>query len=138
MTTHRTHSSSFGVNCHHVLLAYVIRNTITKHPNFCISRNFCLLVRQNHGNNKMSGKSLLDETKTILKSLVVSSSEALTTDQLNRDYKDRIGKDIPFYLLGYADLKSFLRSIPDVLTLDVHFVRPSEYAGNSSVSNKTF
>lgn len=66
----------------------------------------------------MSDKSLLDKTKTVLKSLIVSSQEDLTVDRLNFDYKEREGREIPFSLLGFRNLKDFLYSMPDVLSLN--------------------
>lgn len=74
----------------------------------------------------MGEASLLDTTKTVLRSLIVSSPEALTVHQLNKDYNRSEGRDIPFARLGYATLKSFLNSMPDVLTLDSYtsFVKP--------------
>lgn len=84
----------------------------------------------------MNGLSLLESTKSILKALVVSSPKPLTMHDLNLDFKKREGRDIPFSLLGHANLKSLINSMPDVLTLDNHFVKPVESSsGNSSVSH---
>lgn len=66
----------------------------------------------------MSEKSLLATTKTLLKSLVISSPENLTVDKLEKDYKLREGKEIPYQQLGYPNLKSFLYSIPDTLSVN--------------------
>lgn len=60
-------------------------------------------------------KSKLTEVKAILKSLVLSSTEKITIDRLNRDYRDVEGEFIPFRRLGYGNLEQFLRSIPDTL-----------------------
>ncbi|XP_065370506.1 tudor domain-containing protein 7 isoform X2 [Calliphora vicina] len=60
-------------------------------------------------------KSMLNEVKAILKSLVLSSPEKITIEKLNRDYRDVEGQFIPFRRLGYANLEEFLRSIPDTL-----------------------
>ncbi|KNC29642.1 hypothetical protein FF38_08672 [Lucilia cuprina] len=60
-------------------------------------------------------KSALTEVKAILKSLVLSSPDKITIEQLNRDYRDVEGQIIPFRRLGYGNLEEFLRSIPDTL-----------------------
>ncbi|XP_055855818.1 tudor domain-containing protein 5 isoform X2 [Episyrphus balteatus] len=62
----------------------------------------------------------LHETKTILKSLVISCPNGMTVDRLNRDYKDTVGGWIPFKKLGYHSLELFLKSVPDTLVLTGH------------------
>ncbi|XP_055917931.1 tudor domain-containing protein 5 [Eupeodes corollae] len=62
----------------------------------------------------------LNETKTILKSLVISSPNGMTVDRLNRDYKETVGEWIPFKKLGYQNLELFLKSVPDTLVLTGH------------------
>ncbi|XP_075167228.1 tejas isoform X2 [Haematobia irritans] len=57
----------------------------------------------------------LKQVKVILKSLVLSYPEKITIDQLNRDYRDVEGQDIPYKKLGYRTLEQFLRQIPDTL-----------------------
>ncbi|XP_037047610.1 uncharacterized protein LOC119082251 [Bradysia coprophila] len=59
--------------------------------------------------------SLMDTTRLVLKSLVLSSPEPLTIEQLDRDYEKQEGRRIPFSKLGHANLKSFLLSMPDIL-----------------------
>lgn len=57
----------------------------------------------------------LNQVKAILKSLVLSCTDNITIDKLNRDYRDIEGHDIPFRRLGYNNLEQFLRQIPDTL-----------------------
>lgn len=59
----------------------------------------------------------LHETKTILKSLVISCPNGMTVDRLNRDYRDTVGGWIPFKKLGYPSLEHFLKSLSDTLVL---------------------
>ncbi|KAM7346217.1 tejas isoform 2-T2 [Cochliomyia hominivorax] len=60
-------------------------------------------------------KSVLNEVKAILKSLVLSCPDKITIDQLNKDYRDVEGEFIPYRRLGYRNLEQFLRSLPDTL-----------------------
>lgn len=83
----------------------------------------------------MTGKSLLDDTKAMLRSLIISSPYNVTMHALNRDYKDRMGKDIPYESLGYPNLKVFLHSLSDVLTIDAQSTYVTAVvAENSAVS----
>lgn len=80
--------------------------------------------------------SLKDTTKVVLKSLVLSSPEPLTIDQLERDYKEQEGQCIPYSKLGHANLKSFLLSMPDVLaynTVKRTFTVATSETGKSDV-----
>lgn len=59
--------------------------------------------------------SKLDNVKKIIKSLVLSSREGLTSDVLSKEYISTEGKQIPFFEFGYPNLNAFLRSIPDTV-----------------------
>ncbi|XP_044729278.1 uncharacterized protein LOC123292629 [Chrysoperla carnea] len=59
--------------------------------------------------------SLEKTTKSILKSLTLSSAKGITVQNLCRDYRDIVGTAIPFQKLGYSDLMGFLKSIPDTI-----------------------
>ncbi|XP_011192994.1 uncharacterized protein LOC105218853 isoform X2 [Zeugodacus cucurbitae] len=59
----------------------------------------------------------LQEIKAVIKSLVVSCPNAITIDELNRDYRSTEGQQIPYQKLGFQTLESFLRSIPDTVNV---------------------
>lgn len=61
--------------------------------------------------------SKLDKMKKIIRSLVNTSKAGLTSDQLNVDYRELEGKDIPFHEFGYTNLNTFLKSIPDTVKI---------------------
>ncbi|KAK7863839.1 hypothetical protein R5R35_003323 [Gryllus longicercus] len=56
----------------------------------------------------------IEEVKTIIRGLLVSSPVEVTVLKLRRDFKAQEGQDIPFYEFGFRDVTTFLRSIPDV------------------------
>lgn len=57
----------------------------------------------------------LDDIKTILRSLLISSPRTLTVEDLRRDYRQTENRECP--LLGYRNFTEFLQSIPDVVTV---------------------
>ena len=61
-------------------------------------------------------RGLLENTKTMLRSLLISVKGGLTLQQLNKDYIDENGEDVPFSALGYSNLVSFLKTIPDAVS----------------------
>ncbi|XP_036330190.1 uncharacterized protein LOC118742313 isoform X1 [Rhagoletis pomonella] len=61
--------------------------------------------------------SYLQEVKAIIKSLVLSSPDAMSVDALNRDYRSTEGSPIPYKKLGFQTLEAFLRSIPDTVNV---------------------
>nr|XP_036213493.1 uncharacterized protein LOC106617835 [Bactrocera oleae] len=69
----------------------------------------------------------LQEVKAVIKSLVVSCPNAITIDELNRDYRNIEGQRIPYHKLGFQTLESFLCSIPD--TINVYGSGPSASVG---------
>uniref|UniRef100_A0A1B0GC26 HTH OST-type domain-containing protein n=1 Tax=Glossina morsitans morsitans TaxID=37546 RepID=A0A1B0GC26_GLOMM len=60
---------------------------------------------------------VLSEMKVIIKSLVLSYPESITIQQLNRDYKETEGEDIPFHRVGFDTLEDFLHSLPDTIKI---------------------
>lgn len=58
--------------------------------------------------------------KKVVHSLVVSSPGKLTVEQLMRDYRSEEGCTLPYSKLGFKDAESFLRSIPDTVTVTGH------------------
>lgn len=66
--------------------------------------------------NKMDFRN---KTKTIIRSLLISSPKSLTMHDLDSDYLKYEGHGIPFARLGYPNLKQFLSSIPDILNVSL-------------------
>uniref|UniRef100_A0A1A9ZPC7 HTH OST-type domain-containing protein n=1 Tax=Glossina pallidipes TaxID=7398 RepID=A0A1A9ZPC7_GLOPL len=58
---------------------------------------------------------VLSEMKVIIKSLVLSYPENITIQQLNRDYKETEGEDIPFHRVGFDTLEDFIHSLRDTI-----------------------
>lgn len=67
---------------------------------------------------KETSISKLEKTKLIIRSLVVSGKRDMTIDDLRRYYHESEGKEIPFHELGFPNLHSFLKSMPDVLRVE--------------------
>ncbi|KAI6659409.1 tudor domain containing protein 5 TDRD5 [Oopsacas minuta] len=57
----------------------------------------------------------IQETKKIIRSLLISAKNGLTSLQLERDFISQIGKPIPFKSYGHLSLESLLCSMPDVV-----------------------
>lgn len=60
----------------------------------------------------MAGKGL-SNTKTVLRSLIISSPNGITIQQLMKDYIEQEGSEIPYAALGFARLDLFLLSLND-------------------------
>nr|CAI5868623.1 unnamed protein product [Callosobruchus analis] len=56
-----------------------------------------------------------DTVKKHIVGLLTSSPLTITISQLNRDYKNIIGEEIPYHKLGYNSLEHFLKSVPDTV-----------------------
>lgn len=54
-----------------------------------------------------------------MKSVLTSSQQALTMQELYNDYREVIGTQIPFKESGYQDLLSFLQAMPDILSVSL-------------------
>ncbi|KAH8401732.1 hypothetical protein KR009_007568 [Drosophila setifemur] len=65
----------------------------------------------------MDEQGALGYVKKVLHSLVVSSAARMTIEKLQRDYRREEGCTIPFQKLGYRDIESFLRSIPETIVV---------------------
>lgn len=63
----------------------------------------------------MENLGLLSYVKKVVHSLVVSTPDRMTVEQLKRDYANEEGSSVPFIKLGFRDIESFLRSIPDTI-----------------------
>lgn len=63
----------------------------------------------------MENLGLLSYVKKVIHSLVVSTPDRMTVEQLKRDYANEEGSIVPFMKLGFRDIESFLRSIPDTI-----------------------
>ncbi|XP_034651673.1 uncharacterized protein LOC117890729 isoform X2 [Drosophila subobscura] len=57
----------------------------------------------------------LGVVKKMVHSVLVSSPQVMSLLQLNRDYREMVGADVPYHQLGYKDLEHFLRSLPDIV-----------------------
>ena len=53
----------------------------------------------------------------MLRSVLLSAKGGVALDKLETDYVDLVGFPIPVRELGFRDLPSLLRSIPDICTL---------------------
>lgn len=60
----------------------------------------------------------LEETKILLKSVLVANKKGLPFIRLEREYKSIIGKPIPYMKLGFHTLEDFLRDIPDTVLIE--------------------
>ncbi|GFW58127.1 uncharacterized protein TNCV_2742722 [Trichonephila clavipes] len=65
----------------------------------------------------MSEEDLKKSVKINLRGVTQSRKGGVPLNQLQNDYKDFIGRDIPLKDLGYSSLEYFLRDIPDVISL---------------------
>ncbi|XP_017068984.1 uncharacterized protein LOC108106448 isoform X2 [Drosophila eugracilis] len=63
----------------------------------------------------MANSGVLSLVKKVVFSLIVSSPERMTIEQLIHDYRSEEGCNIPYSDLGFKDAESFLRSIPDTV-----------------------
>ncbi|XP_052842305.1 uncharacterized protein LOC128256188 isoform X1 [Drosophila gunungcola] len=68
----------------------------------------------------MEDLGVLSLVKKVVHSLVVSSPGKMTIEQLMRDYRSEEGCNVPYSKLGFGDIESFLRSIPDTVRVMGH------------------
>ena len=66
----------------------------------------------------MADSSILSNTKTFIRSTLLSQKGTITATQLNRDYRELVGDYIPYHKLQFRDLESFLAAVPDVCHVD--------------------
>ncbi|XP_039484644.1 uncharacterized protein LOC120447206 isoform X2 [Drosophila santomea] len=68
----------------------------------------------------MDDRGVLSLVKKVVHSLLVSSPGKMTIEKLMRDYRSEEGCNLPYSKLGFKDAESFLRSIPDTVTVMGH------------------
>jgi len=89
----------------------------------CVFSRYCIGTIDISGINqlKMSTPAArAEDLKMLLRGLLVSSPHAITVDQLERDFLQQEGHEVPFRKLGYPCFMKYLESIPD--TVFVSFV----------------
>lgn len=59
----------------------------------------------------------LTNLKVNLRGLLISCPSGMTIKELENDYKEIIGENIPFYNFGFNRLDLFLKSLKDTLTV---------------------
>ena len=57
----------------------------------------------------------VEEVKKEIRALLLSTKHGCTPGELQADYLQMLGENVPFRSFGYENLTSFLRSIPDVV-----------------------
>lgn len=62
-------------------------------------------------------KNSLQNIKATLRSLINSKNRGMTLSDLERDYMNMEGRQIPFVELGYTRLETFLGSLTDTLVV---------------------
>lgn len=65
-------------------------------------------------NHKIKMDKGLNNTKTVLRSLITASPNGITVQQLIKDYNEVEGTEIPHAALGFPRLDVFLHSLSDV------------------------
>ncbi|XP_020814846.1 LOW QUALITY PROTEIN: uncharacterized protein LOC110189215 [Drosophila serrata] len=68
----------------------------------------------------MESEGKLSYVKKVIHSLVVSSPQRMTIETLMRDYRSEEGCNVPYSTLGFRDMESLLRSIPDTVLVMGH------------------
>ncbi|KAH8236257.1 hypothetical protein KR038_006654 [Drosophila bunnanda] len=68
----------------------------------------------------MEAGGKMSYVKKVIHSLVVSSPERMTIEMLVRDYRSEEGCNVPYGSLGFRDVESLLRSIPDTVVIMGH------------------
>jgi len=66
--------------------------------------------------------AIAEELKMLLRGLLISSPSAITVDQLERDFLQQEGQEVPFRKLGYPSFLKYLESIPDTVVSFVYCV----------------
>lgn len=64
---------------------------------------------------KMADPSLLNEVKSEIRCLLISTSSQMTVGDLCKDYREITGNSIPYSKLGFRTTIEFLKSVPDVV-----------------------
>ena len=66
--------------------------------------------------------AIAEELKMLLRALLISSKHGITVDQLERDFLEREGHEVPFRELGYPSFMKYLESITDTVVSFVYCV----------------
>ena len=86
---------------------------------FLLYLHYSNLLTNSHKMNKDTSSSDYLVLKTELRSLLISSQQGCSEQQLIRDYAAyNSNKEIPFRRMGYTSLIELLRSMPDVARID--------------------
>ncbi|VEN60639.1 unnamed protein product, partial [Callosobruchus maculatus] len=59
--------------------------------------------------------SEMETVKKYIISVLTSTPLTMTMSQLNKDYRNMLGEEIPYAKLGYNSLEHFLKSVPDTV-----------------------
>lgn len=59
----------------------------------------------------------LEDVKKEIRALLISSKHGCTPKQLQNDYLQVMGDNLPYHSLGHPNLMSFIQSIPDVVSV---------------------
>ena len=79
--------------------------------------NLNLLVKPQIIYSQMMSNELKSDTVIKLRSVLLPNKKGLLLSVLDAEYYGMLGENIPFVKLGHQSLLSFLRSIPDVVSL---------------------
>ena len=71
------------------------------------------------GQAPLRGMEQLQDVKKRIRALLTSSRGGCSLRQLCVDYKEVTGDDIPYSALGHRSMMSFVRSIPDVIAIQM-------------------
>jgi hypothetical protein len=80
------------------------------------------MYRANRSN--ITGAELIDlktNLKIDLRSLLCSSKEGLSEIELRREYRDLVGREIPFLMLGYNTLYDLMKDLSDICIIKKHY-----------------
>ena len=86
----------------------------------CFFSRYCIDTRDISGINQANMSTpaaRAEDLKIILRGLLISSPHALTVDQLERDFVEQEGHNVPFRELGYPSFMKYLESIPDAVVV---------------------
>lgn len=59
----------------------------------------------------------LEDVKKEIRALLISTKHGCTPKQLQNDYLQVMGENLPFHCFGYTNLMSFVQSMPDVVSV---------------------
>jgi len=62
--------------------------------------------------------SEIDKVKKYVRSTLLSNKGSVSIHQLDDDYRELVGENIPYHKLNFSSLQDFLAAVPDVCRLD--------------------